>query len=516
MKFLKRNGAGALDPAPLTTAEDGNSDSGPARGPGLAQKLRQTLGRNRAATRPVGATDAAATEAVARKDAPAPKARPARKSAGLTGDVMSEADGVVAIGKKKFAVGIYWTTPDDTLKPKAQVKAINEANESNFNSRAPKYQLFVDPKRTGFLGLAALDLGHTPGMPTLITTFPLEEVGNRWIGVFLIDQTNDLWWIGAVRDGKIFEDRMIKGRGAAQEAFLSELMAPDWQSVFAPSDWGIRDTRPDALVDLINPKIGHRVSSIDPLRSYLPRILIGVSGLALLVGSYVAYTAHQAAQLAELEEIRKKAEAEVTIGPSDYPWDRVTPMPDFLSLCRQNIEKLIAPVPGWEMLPISCTIAKGSGTVSTEWEQKGGRISWLRSGMPKDLPYPTLSPDGKKASVSFKFQAPVIEDSWTQQPWEPARMEVWLREIFQNRGLDLTMKPNKKNVATASAAPVFNSHDIQITTGVGLSNYGDLVAKVPALVPAALLYNAETMNFDLILKVYHPPLLPEAKKQKKK
>ncbi|MCW3782571.1 type 4b pilus protein PilO2 [Defluviimonas salinarum] len=434
-----------------------------------------------------------------------------KKSISTSPDIFMDEPGVIAFGKKKAALGLSWTTRDEDKTVKAQIRDLNEQSAEDPASRTVNYQFYTDTKKTGFVGLGSPDLGHKSGMKALVTLLSPAITGPRWIGVFRLDESKDLWWVGSIRDSKVFEDQIITGRHRAEEIFLTELQAPDWSSVFAPEDWGIAQTRGERLHEVVDFRGGEKLKSISPVKDNLPRIALVAAVAAVAAGGFLFFQNMKAKELRELEELRKRVESQVSLGPQDFPWYNVTRADLFISTCMSEIEKSIIVIPGWEAQPISCTISGGQGTISTGWSRMGGRFSWLRTAIPGEDPQPTMSPDGTTAAFSRSFTAPYDELSFADQPWGGAQIDSWVRERLQVFGLELSMRPNQENRDAAGAKPLFNSHDIRIQTPYAMRNYGDLLRDVPALVPQVLIYNVQTSSWDLALKAYHPPILPVPK-----
>ena len=326
--------------------------------------------------------------------------------------------------------------------------------------------------------------------------------------MFQVNEANDTWWVAAIRDGKVFGDQIVRSKHQAEQIFLNDLEAPDWTSVYAPKEWGIPQTKHDPLYQLVDLRRGAKLKSITPLKDNLPKIILGTMVSAIVIGGYLYLDNRRAEELRQLEEMRRKAEQGMTYAPQDLPWYNATPLGQFVSICMREIENSIILAPGWEAQPISCTVKQGKGTISTGFARSGGRFSWLRSAIAPHEPSPVLSSNGDTASWGRGFQAPVDANAIQAEPWEGDLIESRMRERFQVLDTNLAIRPADSNRRTATAAPVFNAHDMKISGAYGMTIFGDILKDVPAMVPQGLIYNPQSGNWDLAVKVYHPPLLP--------
>ena len=434
--------------------------------------------------------------------------------------------GVVGIGRNSFAVGFAWSNRNPDLSLREQVEEITSRAHVNAKGEALRYDLILDANRMGSLGLSeAQSSGQAPGMLALISCMPEATLGVRWLGVFRVNGVLDAWWIGSVRDGKVFEDQVILGRHAAEEIFHQNLEAPGWITVIAPPEWAIPDSVDLRLGEVIDSSGGLKIKHMTPLRANLPRfILLGGLGVAAIVLAW-AWSDMKTREAEEMERLRREAENAVILRPQDHPWFESTPITDFVAACQAAISRAIFLVPGWEAQPISCTVDHGRGVVATGWTRAGGRISWLNAALPPEFPRAVLEEEGERASLSFGFEMQVDANSVASEPWEGNVIESNLRARFQSFGIEISIEesresrkdrnkerdrssPSRKDVAR----PVFKSHDLRVTATAGVDEIALLLKDVPALVPQALIYNVATSSWDLMAKAYHPPIIPGEQK----
>lgn len=432
--------------------------------------------------------------------------------------------GVIGIGRAKYAVGFAWSSRNPDLSLREQVEEITSRAHVNAKGEALRYDLLLDASRMGSLGLSeSQSSGQAPGMLALISCFPESTLGARWLGAFRVNGVLDAWWIGSIRDGKVFEDQIVLGRHAAEEIFHQNLEAPGWVTIIAPPEWAIPDSSDLRLGEILDTSAGIKVKHLTPLRANLPKIiLVGVMGIGA-IGLAVAWNDMKTREAEELERLRREAENAVILKPQDHPWFESTPVTEFVAACQVAIEKAILLVPGWEAQPISCTVDHGHGVIATGWTRDGGRISWLQAALPAGMPAPLLEDDGARASIAFGFDVAVDPDAVTRTPWDGPAIESRLRARFQSLGLEITIGESRENRKERAKdrekgsrkdipRPVFKSHDLRVTAAAGVDEIAMLLRDVPALVPQALIYNVATSSWDLMAKAYHPPIIPGEQK----
>ncbi|MFG6083441.1 type 4b pilus protein PilO2 [Paracoccus litorisediminis] len=424
---------------------------------------------------------------------------------GIEGEIFADGN-ILTIGKTMLAAGLFWDYVEDGVTIKERATSLNE--ELKAETKEASYSLFIQRKGGKQTAFGRGSLGHKPGIPVLITALSEEAVGKNWIGIFQVDDRNDIWWLGSIRNGEVFEDQIIRGRMSAEDAFMQGVGAPGLEAIYAPDQWSVAGARQVSLATLIDIKQAQKLRSLHPIRANASRIvLIGLIG-SVAIGGLSYYRHIKAEEMRELEEMQRRMRENVAVTPQDLPWYQITRVGEFIAHCEREINRQILIVPGWSSQPISCTISKGKGGVTAGWTRADGSIAMIRSAMPKDRPQPILSNGGAQASTLAHFDAPVDEGATTDLPWSEAKIENWLRERFQNFGIQADMRPAAGNQPVANAAPQFNSTEIRISSPIGMSIYGDLLGDVPALLPDSLIYNLETGNWDLLLRAYHPVIMP--------
>lgn len=414
-------------------------------------------------------------------------------------------EGVIVLGKRKYAVNLNWRPHTDQ-----PMRFQAEQAKAGINLFLT-YEFFVDLKDRGQIGFAAREIGHVDRMKVLATSIPESLTGARWIGAFRIGLSGEHWWLVSMRDGVVYEDTVIHGTVDAIAALQNELTAPDWTRIFAPDEWDIMDATEAAIGDVVVQKGMADLRPVIPLRTYAPRIV--VAGL-IIVGSVVGYVIYDRIQkdAAEaLAQIARQQQRVISVYKSDFPWYERTEVEVFTTACRDEIGKSVFLIPGWEAQPVSCRIARGEGVVTAGWTRTNdGRISWLRAAMPETYPLTELSPDGRSASLVRTFDVSFVDGEGSADHWAPDLITSTLRERFQTLGLELGM--SQRSQRTTARGPqdnsIFNYHEISVSTNFAMEEHARLFADVPAFVVDALILNIASGTWTISAKAYHEPILP--------
>lgn len=419
--------------------------------------------------------------------------------------------GVLKIGKKVAAVALSWNTVQQGESTKSQAEAaVNpEPPVAGDRSARGSFNSYVNLTGANFIGFGSSALGHKRGQVALVTALPPELTGERWVGAFLLSERADLWWLGSVRNGQVFEDRIIAGRSRAEDALRENLAAPDWTAIYAPEEWEVRGAQAKELWQVADMARARPLRDLTPVRTIIPYAIGGATLLAVAIGVFTWSEKRKAEEMRQLEELRRRAEAMVTVRPSDYPFHNIVPMGAFVTACEKAIERITLLVDGWEMQPASCTFgADGEGEVTAGWTRSGGKTAQLIAASPRDWPIFEIDAEGNEASMTLPVQAEIDPESSLQEPWEPGMIQARMRDRFQTLGLDVQLRESTDNQSAAVAAAVFNSHELMIGGQEGLRNYVDILSDVPALHPQAMIYNVASGRWDMVIKIYHPVMLP--------
>lgn len=497
-----------VEPVPASDASGADMDPGASSAPGADQTLAKAstrssasilsglLGRRKgqASTASSSATD---TDAV--------------QVTGEIGERPPVIDtiepGVLKINGKEFAASLTWVSVLDGVRLSGHMETALSLAMSRKVSVSEMNLVCGSGETGGFYGFGSSDLGHRRGLPVLIESFNANAMGPNWIVVLKVDQSRDLWWVGARRNGNVFEDQITRSRDAAVAILMEALDAPGWTRIVAPEDWRIPRSVPHLPADWLDPA-GLRLRHVNPLKVYGPRLLIVSLFLAGVSSVGFYFYEQQRRHAEEMAELRRQIQRAITLGPSDYPWFHRTPIDRFIALCVEEIDRSVVTIPGWENEIFTCAVSRGQGSVSTGWRLAGGNVAWLRASIPDDFPQISISAEANSASMTRTFTAPIDPDAMRLEPWTRQLIESRMVERFQLFDVNLNMRFVADN-RPAETNPLFNRHDIQIEGDSHPSEIIPLIRDIPALIPESLTVNMATSTWSLIVRVHHPVILPE-------
>jgi len=427
----------------------------------------------------------------------------------------------LSFGKIDTAVNVTWVMVQPGDKPKDIADEVTSRTTAEGRSDLDEaagpdqaFNLYTTIDGGEFIGVSSNDAGHKNGMKVLITMINLRKAGRSWAGAFLVNKQRDTWWVGAMRNGEILEDRLTRSAHVARDLMSNFLDVPDLESVFAPDEWGISGSNPAPLNTIVNIKAGDTLRNVSPLKANMPRILVGASVLAVAVaGAYFVYEmkAHEQQRLADLQ---KEMASRVILRDNEKPWYHSPSIEQTIRACEEQVEKGVILIPGWTPQPISCTISQnGKGVVVTGWNvQAGGKSSWLRAAFTPELPQPVFNKDAKSADWTLPFISDFDENSQNHEPWKENKIYSWISERFQNAGVAIDMRASSTNRSSATKKPQFNSVEIRVSSDVSLQKYVDMLKDIPALVPTTMIYNPTKGSWDLVAKIYEPVIMPKSKR----
>lgn len=353
--------------------------------------------------------------------------------------------GVITVGGKKYAVGLYWQVSDTANVAKAAraAAAMSGVTADFFCVRAGNNQ-----GRAPQFGLGEAKLGHAWNMPTAAATLANRQPGS-WAGVFMVPE--GVWFI-EVRDGLIApEGDLIFADEAEAMIRLQDVTARGGlEKIYSPPTWAIPGAEASSLASLLSGKAEARLQPVKVPKKLILGILgaIGFAIVASMAWSYYSAWAQESemARLAEEgqrmaeqrraeeEERKRREEAErqriLQEQASQLPtfqrtWE-VSPKPlDWLDACRQAFEKVqIAPL-GWNISGVSC-----SGSQVT--------ASWVRTSGPAVVPEGAeLDPNLRTASASYSL--PELKPRGSEPLWPSEAINLYI--LNNDWQADITMVP---------------------------------------------------------------------------
>ena len=130
-------------------------------------------------------------------------------------------------------------------------------------------------------GLGRKKMGHKSGQRALAAVIADHLTGN-WLACFEIDQDH---YLVAHREGLILSDydRLLSKEVDARELFNDLFYSADWDTIVAPSAWGLEDTQPTPIHGVIDPGKEHKLKPVGGLQAALPFLVgAGVIGAVAL------------------------------------------------------------------------------------------------------------------------------------------------------------------------------------------------------------------------------------------
>lgn len=335
------------------------------------------------------------------------------------------AGGVVTIGKRQYACGLYWENSPSGRVSQAAKEAARQP------SVMAKFYAARAGKRDGRVPQFGLSQGdpHKAGMPVLSACLANQQPGS-WAGAFrfregvaVIVVRDDL----IVPDGDLF----FTDETEARDRLLQEMALGGIQKVYAPETWGISgaDSMPVSL--LLNDSTEVKLKSVSISQQSL--IVLGGLGFILLlllgIGLYLQKieAEKKAAELAAKEALeRAKMEASQFIpglaqGQPQYPppkrvWEEKPKAMDVIMACYDALNKAQAVIAGWRLDSVKCD----GNSLTQKWNRNAGF-----SLLPKDF---VIDETGSLATKTVVL--PALKNRGAEDLLDPN--EITRRFLFQN------------------------------------------------------------------------------------
>lgn len=308
--------------------------------------------------------------------------------------------GVVTIGRRQYASGLYWeNSPSSRISQAAKEAARQPDNGSDF------YAARVGDKkgRVPQFGLAEETEGFKGGLPSLAGCLANQQPGS-WIGAFTFHEGTA---VVIVRDDLIVPegDLFFEDESEARDHLYQEMGVGGFQKIYAPEAWGIpgADTMPLSL--LLNDSTDVKLSTVVMSSQAKAGILIGLGFLAIVlaVGWLIQSqrAEKEALRIQNMEAMKRMQAAAAKIIPIqqkvEYPppvrhWEN-EPKPLLLvEACKKALEGVKVGLAGWRVVTISCSPT----ALSVRWARTNGIAE-----VPKDA---SVHDSGKQAGKSVAFQ----------------------------------------------------------------------------------------------------------------
>ena len=395
-------------------------------------------------------------------------------------------------GGVTYAASLFWQPLINEDSPLPEVK---EAAE-NILEGADLY--VVRKGKSSQFGLAASSQGFVKGTPSAAVSL-VTALGNvtSFLGVFKVDTG---WWYICFRNDVILSDgdTLFVNEKDAKDQFISMLAVPDWDALYAPKEWGIEDTKPDALATLISRGL---IAKLEKINGSNDMIMLGVVvvgfGIILWYGystlQNMFFAAPEAPVIAPVEQV----EAPAPEPPEPKPWETVENPVDIMRECYNATKKVVQVVtPGWSLEGVTCN----SGGLVTSWKRDLGRITWMEQAL--DVSGVTftsrvISEDGN----TFMVTVPIGEISTLNSP--PEYSEKDLRDIINdlNQTLETQISMSKTSWSSPRGA-IYNIMSFGITSQYDPLTWIELLMKFSGLSVKEITYDVNSGTWTYKGEIY--------------
>ncbi len=287
--------------------------------------------------------------------------------------------GVATVGRRPYAVGLYWeNSPSGRVSQAAKEAAGQPGQQAEF------YAVRAGNKggRIPQFGLSPEGAGHKTGMPVFAACLANQQPGS-WAGAFRLREGTV---VIIVRDDLIVPDgdQFFTDEAEARDRLLQEIGFGGLQRIYAPESWAIpgADTMPVSL--LLNDRIDIRLRNIAISKKYIVAGVAGAAALLLFLGIAWYIQAENAREeanrMAHEEEIQRLKDLanrnlpgilqqqQVEYPPPERVWEK-KPLPmNLIEACHAGLSQIPAAIAGWKMNDLKCD----GSSISTAWSRSMG------------------------------------------------------------------------------------------------------------------------------------------------
>lgn len=328
--------------------------------------------------------------------------------------VAAAAGGIATVGRRKYAVNLYWQpSPSGRVSQAAREAANQPGQMADFYAVRPGNAAGRVPQ----FGLGQKEFGHKVGLPTGAASLAEDQPGS-WAGVFKIPEG---WWLVVSRDDLIAPDGdiLFADEGEARARLQDEVRLEGLQRIYAPDNWNIAGSDPVPLTLLMQGRADFKLQHV---RFPAKQALIALAVIAAVVGiGYFIFswqqdrqTAFEAglgnltpeqAAIARLQQAQQLTPAAAPV-PMERKWEKQPQPALFLEACHQALNLVPATVLGWSRGEVTCS----GGALVVAWKRGHGAavvppnatVSQLNSDTIASYPLPDLSPRGSETLLDPK------------------------------------------------------------------------------------------------------------------
>ncbi|MBP9218793.1 MAG: type 4b pilus protein PilO2 [Sterolibacterium sp.] len=347
-------------------------------------------------------------------------------------------------GKRTFVSGLFWQPlPGHTLQlRKAELRKMSE--EQGFDlvvqrtSGIPQagFAATADGIRSGMLSVAAM------------VSKSLEMANRDRSFLCAMPIPNGQWVYVAQREGVLLHDGDLLGsEEIVQARMMNDLSLIEWQTVFAPEQWGIPGSQERRFEDLL-PRRGEKYSfkswwEVRPIRNpwidiFLDntRLYITLIVIALVLTGYHFWSQYRInKQLEAFARQEAEESAARMAAAAEQPWKKIPRVSAFIEACETARNSVTTLWPGdWRTTEIRCTEPQ----LSITWRRSdNGTLDQLLNFIPTAR---LTAGDGNTASLQLPLNMGKSEASEA-----PAREQIRTIEMYtvaQRYALNFKIKPS--------------------------------------------------------------------------
>lgn len=310
--------------------------------------------------------------------------------------------GIATVGRRKYAVGLYWQpSPSGRVAAAAKDAAREPGQQSEFFA----VRSAVKGGRVAQFGLGQAASGHKRGMATLAATLANRQPGS-WAGAFKLLEGIV---VVVVRDDLIAPDgdQIYLDESAARDRLVQEVTLGGLQRIYAPEAWSIPSAETLALPFVLQNRGDCPLQPVTVPRAFIIGAAVLVGAVVVGLGGMWWYNDMQ-----EKEEIERQAKLQeaaaqkraieaktpglnrsgIVYPPPQRFWEDEPLALEVVRACRTALAKVPQTVLGWHISALSCT-------------RGGVAISWNRTpGFTKPMPDATTDAAAANATRSVALE----------------------------------------------------------------------------------------------------------------
>lgn len=407
------------------------------------------------------------------------------------------ASGVVKVGRRTYAVGLFWQpSPSGRVAQAAREAAQQPGQKADYYCARAASKSVAIPQ----YGLGQEALGHRVGMPTLAASLANVQPGS-WAGAFRLREGT---WVVVVRDDLVAPDGdfLFDNDDQARDRLLQEVSLGGVQRVYAPDGWAVPGSDPTPLPLLLQDRAD---CLLQPVKVPVKLLMYGAAALAvigLLIFLFMQWQAEQ-------DRLAAEAEAAANAGPIssmtevwNWPppekayerkWEKQPKAAEVFNTCRSLFEKANASELGWRVKNAVCS----GGTLSVERDQevsKRGRLAvYPDNGQ--------VSNDLKQLKQSYETPAPTargVEELLTRKDITAMALKrAWPFEIRELPDDQPSVKPppNVKD-PPPPPPPLWVKRGLHLNGVTPPWDYLPYFEDVPGLIINTIEFDGKSWNFE--------------------